>query len=208
MSASHDVVGQIRAAIAHERAAAGHEDKYENQMKSAGASMYAAFVAAVRGSEEHKGRKIDEKAILRLYKSTAPRPWWDEALAAAKLVDGRGKADREHAKRLIQWHVDLDGARQRRAQHALSCVKGRKSLSRQGSTASRGSREHPKQAPSTEEMRTLTAGEENSATVTLEDLLGEVARLQVAAKRVEAEHRSDALAAVRGAAREIERYVP
>lgn len=231
MSQNPDAVTHIRAAVAHERAAAGHEDKYENQMKAAGASMYAAFAAAAKAAPEHQGRKIDDKALLRLYKGTAPRPWWDAALAAAKLTTGSGKADRDHAKRLIQWHVDLDGARARRAQHAIACVSGRKKLSKERTSAARGSRETPKQspaAPSTAAMRAIAPSAGASAAggfgagpeegdrewsyeydmVTLEDLLGEVARLQIAAKKVEAGHRADALAAVRHAARQIERYVP
>ncbi|MBF6571701.1 MAG: hypothetical protein IVW54_22910 [Candidatus Binataceae bacterium] len=202
----HDIVSHIRQAVAHERAAAGHEDKYENQMKAAGASMYAAFVAAVRSSDEHKGRKIDDKAILRLYKSTAPRPWWDAALLAARVTTTAGKADREHSKRLIQWHVDLDGARQRRAQHALRVVSGRKSLSKQGTTATQGARVRPE--PTTAEVRTLTATPDSAGEVRLEDLLGEVSRLQLAAKRVEPAHRAEALEVLKVSARQIERYVP
>lgn len=211
-SVGTEILSAIRAAAANERAAAGHEDKYENQMKAAGANMFHAFTLAIRSAPVYKGRKLDDAAVLRIYKSTSPRQWWDEHLAAAKFVDGRGKADREHAARLIQWHVDLEGARARRAKHALSCVSTRKRVEKQRGVASYGSRENRKSAPSTEEMRELAAGqgEENAAetVISVEDLLGEVNRLSSAAKKVEPAHRAEALEAVRQAARQIERYVP
>lgn len=208
-----DITTAIRQALASERAAASHEDKYENQMKSAGASMYAAFTLALRAAPEYQGRKLDEKAILRIYKSTAPRKWWDEALAAAKVTTKDGKADRDHAKRLLQWHVDPEGARARRAQHALSCVSSRKRVAAKRTAAARGSRETPK-APTTAEMReiavspALGAGYAADQVVSIEDLLGECSRLSSAAKKVEPLHRAEALEKLRVTAREIERYVP
>lgn len=192
----------IRAALGHERAAAGHEDKYEQQMRSAGASMYAAFALAAKSQPEYQGRKLDEKAIARLYKGTAPRKWWDEHLAAAKVVDGKGKADRDRAKRLIQWHVDPDGAAARRVQRAQQKVSQR----RQSVSAARGPRVAPESHVTPVMQQLAAAGE--APTVTLEDLLGEVSRLQSAARKVEEAHRADALEAVKNAAREVERYVP
>jgi hypothetical protein len=135
-----DLQQAIRAALAHERAAGSHEDKYEQQMRSAGASMYAAFTAALRACEEYRGRQITERAILRIYQSPKPRPWWDQELAAAGVKKDDGRADRERAARLIQWHVDPDGARARRAKHVLASASARKKLTDQRSAAARGSR--------------------------------------------------------------------
>ena len=212
MSQNIDVVTHIRAAAAHERAASGHEDKYANQMKAAGASMYAAFRAALLEQPDYRGRKIDERAIVRIYESPKPRPWWDAYLIEARFADENGKAKRDAAARLIQWHLDPEQAVRRRAQHQLRATIQQKAVQDRKVRESRGAGVRHESAPRTEEMRALSAGaereEENAADVTLEDLLGEVARLQVAAKKVEAAHRGDALAAVRNAARELERYVP
>lgn len=217
MSESVDITNAIRAAVAHERAASGHADKYEQQMKSAGANMFHAFVLSAKGAPEHAGRKLDDKALLRLYKSTARRTWWDASLAAARLTDAAGKADRGHAKRLIQWYVDLEGARRARAQHAASCVAQRKKVDKQQVAAARSSRETTK-APTTAEMRELRdaavmreAADQGifaaDVSVTVEDLLGECSRLQSAVKKVDQAHRADALEILKVTAREIERHV-
>jgi hypothetical protein len=135
-----DLQQAIRAALAHERAASSHEDKYEQQMKSAGASMYAAFTAALRACDEFRGRQISDRTILNVYQSPKPRPWWDDELAAAGVKREDGRADRERAARLIQWHVDPDAARARRAKHVLASASARKKLTDQRATAARGAR--------------------------------------------------------------------
>lgn len=213
-----EIITAIRAAAAHERAASSHEDKYENQMKSAGASMFAAFTLAIRQAPVYLGRRLDDGAVLRIYKSTSPRPWWDEHLAAAKLVDGKGRPDREHAKRLIQWHVDLDGARARRAQHSLKVMASRKRVAAERTSAARGSTVTPKSEPVTAEMRELAQElgygadalgvEDTTPPVSVNDLLGEINRMSAAVRKVEAAHRGEALEKLRAVAREIERYVP
>jgi hypothetical protein len=81
------------------------------KMKSAGAAVYEAWGLAVRSQPEYQGRKIDDKALERIYSGTTARPWWDKHLAAVK-VDGK-PADREWAKRTLQWHLDPDAAKER-----------------------------------------------------------------------------------------------
>lgn len=207
-----DIQTAIRSAAAHERAAAGHEDKYANQMRSAGASMFHAFTLALKAAPEFQGRKVDDKTVLKFYKSTQPRKWWDEHLRHAKFLDGKGKPDRDHAKRLLQWHIDPEGAQRRRAQHAMQVVASRKKVATQRTRAARGSTLTPE--PMTEEMRELAAeleaGDKARAepTVSTQDLLGECNRLQSAAKKVDPAHRAAALEVLRVTAREIERYVP
>lgn len=205
---SVEIHNAIRAAVAHERAALNHEDKYEQQMKAAGASMYAAFATALKLTEDYQGRQIDDSAVLRIYRGTKPRRWWDAHLAAAK------GGDREYAGRLIQWHIDPDQARRRRAQHAIACDAVNKRVAKQRTNAAHGSYKNPKivkTEPRTEDMRALAEEpqvEVAAAKVTLEDLLGEVNRLQSAARKVEAGHRGEAMEAVRAAARELERWIP
>jgi hypothetical protein len=117
---NHQIHLALRTAAGHARAARDVEvqaDKqYEMKMKSAGAAVWEAWTLTVRALPENQGRKIDDKALVRIYESTKPRPWWDKQLATVK-VDGK-PADREWAKRTVQWHLDPDAARARRLQHA------------------------------------------------------------------------------------------
>jgi hypothetical protein len=137
-----DIQRLLREAAANEVAAARHEDRYEAQLKAAGANVYHAFAIALRASPEFSGRQIDDKAIARIYTSPKPRPWWDKHLATVR-VDGK-PATREWGKRLIQWHLDPEAAQARRAQHTIALVAGRKKLQKQRTAESRGSRETPK----------------------------------------------------------------
>lgn len=205
---SPEVLQHIRHAAAAERAAGGHEDKYANQMKSAGAAMYAAFKAAILEQPDWKGRKLGEHVIQRVYESSKPRPWWDAYLKEAKFTDEKGEAKRDDAKRLIQWHIDPTGAQTRRAQRQLQQAAAQKRLrEKRRQQSSQGMTSSPE--PSTETMRAIgSPGSDEAADVSLEDLLGEVNRLQSAAKKVEVGHRAEALLAVREAARQVERYVP
>jgi hypothetical protein len=213
----------IRQAAAHEDAAGRHEDKYEQQMKSAGASMYEAFVLALRAAEEFKGRQIDDKAILRIYQSTKPRPWWDEQLKAAKLIAANGKADRERSTRLIQWHVDPNAAQGRRAQHALKEAARRKTLDKQGRGKTHGARVDRKRSQATEAKhsarvteaaqtaalggRELPEGDAPAPKMGLDDLLREVNRLSSAVRKVKPEHREEVCSMLVAAARDVERYI-
>lgn len=217
-----DILTGIRSALASEDAAARHEGRYEAQMKSAGASMYIAFCEALRASEEFQGRKIDDKAILRLYASNKARPWWDEALKAAKAVNAKGDADRDRAMRLIQWHVDPGAALARRAQHTISVLASSKRLDRKRTSESRGSMTRDR-APTAREAQLVVKAAANTAhsgrelpgagpveaeARDLQDLLGEVNRLSSAVRKVPAAHRAAAFEILKVTAREIERYVP
>lgn len=221
-----DILQHIRQAQAHADAAVRHEDRYGQQMRSAGASMYQAFTLALKTAPDYRGRKLDEKAILRLYKSTAPRPWWDAHLTAAKLVDASGRADRDRAKRLIQWHVDPNGAQERRAQAAMRALAGKKRIADQKVAQTRGEM-RPKSAPAREAAHSARITEANTtaalagrelsrkepllgtenATATLDDLLGELNRISAAVRRVRAGERGPVLEILRVTAREVERYV-
>ncbi len=164
MTAASDVTQAIRAAAAHEAAATRHEERYELQMKSAGASMYAAFAAALRACDEFKGRQITDRTILNIYQSPKPRPWWDKELAAARLTVGKdGKADRERAARLIQWHVDPAAAAARRAKHALTLAAGRKRLEKQAPARAHGSRAPRAAAPTRAQADRVKAAAEDRA---------------------------------------------
>ena len=224
MSASN-IHQLIRAAAAHEDAASRHEDKYEQQMKSAGASMYQAFTLALAAAPEFQGRRLDEKAVLRIYQSTRPRQWWDAELVAARLLAGPAggqKADRERAKRLIQWHVDPAGAASRRAQHALKEAARRKSLNAKSNARAQGARVPPKsEAREARHAAKVTAAAQDAAVghrgldadlkqimdVPLDDLMREVSRMGSAVKRVPAEHRGTVREALVVTAREVERYI-
>lgn len=214
----------IRAAAAHEDAAGRHEDKYEQQMKSAGASMYEAFVLALRGAEEFRGRQIDDKAILRIYQSTRPRPWWDEHLKAVGLLAAPGRADRERATRMIQWHVDVNAAKGRRAEHALRLVAQRKKEARQGVGKTHGAREHhkPSQAREAVHAAKVTAAAQDAAVghrglddaglkvmmdCPLDDVLGEFNRISYAIRKVKPADRAVVKDILCTTAREVERYI-
>jgi len=223
-NASHEINLALRTAAGHERAAhaaeAGGIKQYEMKMVSAGASAYSAFVLAIKAAPEYQGRKIDDAAIRRIYSSTKARPWWDAHLKAVK-VDGE-PADREWGKRIIQWHIDPEAAKARRAQ---SNVRRLANLAKSKAKAgSRGGSVPPQAratAPSTAEMRavarasqeTALAGHElpptaRDASPELGDLLREVNRLSIAARRVSPADRAVVLDILIVTAREVERYVP
>lgn len=154
----------IRQASAHEDAAYRHENKLEEQMKAAGAEMYAAFAIAAKGSDELKGRKIDDKALLRLYKSTKPRPWWDAALKEAGFASSLGdKAARQKASYLIQWHVDVDAARARRSAGQLQQATAQQRLRKQRTASARSMTSRSKAVTATEAARITKAAESNEA---------------------------------------------
>lgn len=153
---NHQIQLALRTAAGHARAAAdamsAADKTYEMKMKSAGAAVYEAWGLAVRAQPEYAGRKIDDKALVRIYEGTTPRPWWDKHLAAIK-VEGK-PADREWAKRTLQWHLDPDAARARRLQ---AVVRSAAHNRRVKEAASRPAAGHSgrSNAPSTGEMRTV-----------------------------------------------------
>jgi hypothetical protein len=213
----------IRQAAAHEDAAGRHSNKFEEQMKAAGAEMYAAFVLALKGAEEYRGRKLDDKAILRIYQSTKPRPWWDKELVQGKLRPTLGEsAARKAATYLIQWHVDPEGARARRAHGQLQQAAAQKKLRNQRTAAARSMTSRSKSGPSDLDAAIVTRAATNTAHVgrelpppmgqgpsaSVNDLLGETQRIQSAARKVPEVNRDEALSILRAAARDIERYVP
>lgn len=214
-------VQHIRQAVAHEAAAGRHEGKAEEQLKSAGAEMYAAFVLAAKGSEELRGRKLDDKAIARLYHSTKPRPWWDAALKEGGFGAG-DKASRQKAAYLIQWHVDIDSARARRAQGRLQQASAQKALRKQRDmrTRSMTSRSESGSGVTAVEAQRITkaagasalggrelGGEQSGIDIAVDDLLGEAQRIQSSARKVKPVYRAEVLSILRAAARDIERYI-
>lgn len=214
----------LRTAAGHERAAHAAEaagtKQYEMKMISAGASAYSAFVLAIKAAPEYQGRKIDDAAIRRIYSSTKARPWWDAHLKAVR-VEGE-PADREWGKRLIQWHIDPEAAKARRAHSTARRLANHAKTQKKADT--RGGRCPPQagaSAPSTAEMRTVArasqetalAGRElppvlRDASPVLGDLLREVNRLSSAAHRVAPADRAAVLDILIVTAREVERYVP
>ena len=92
----------IRAAKGHEDAANRHLERYENQMRAAGAQLYEAFkmVMTAAGKPPILGQK------WRRWYNTAPRAAWDLELAKENL-------DRAWANDVMRWHVDLGDARGR-----------------------------------------------------------------------------------------------
>lgn len=150
---THQINLALRTAAGHARAAAdvlaSADKSYEMKMKSAGASVWEAWALAVRSQPEFEGRKIDDKALVRIYESTRPRPWWDKHLSTVK-VEGK-PANREWAKRTMQWHTDPDAARARRAKDAaLSAANYQK---RKEKVEAQGRHSRPQAAPTTAEMR-------------------------------------------------------
>jgi hypothetical protein len=137
---NHQINLALRTAAGHDRAARDTEAQaskaFEMKKKSAGASLYEAWGLAVRAQPEYKNYKIDDKALARIYESNKPRPWWDKHLAAVR-VDGK-PADREWAKRLLQWHLDPNAARARHAMFALKAAAQYKRLKEQGNKPSQG----------------------------------------------------------------------
>jgi hypothetical protein len=150
---THQINLALRTAAGHARAAndalAAAEGTYEMKMKSAGASVWEAWSLAVRAQPEFAGRKIDDKALVRLYESTKARPWWDKHLSTVKF---QGKpVNREWAKRTLQWHTDPNAARVRRAKDAaLSAANHKK---RKEKVEASGRQRPQAGAPSTAAMR-------------------------------------------------------
>jgi hypothetical protein len=151
---THQINLALRTAAGHARAAndvlANAEGAYEMKMKSAGASVWEAWALAVRAQPEFHGRKLDDKALVRIYESTKPRPWWDKHLSAVKFA---GKpVNREWAKRTLQWHTDPNAARARRAKDAaVSAARYKRVTTAQG-------RQRPQAgAPTTAEMKEVAA---------------------------------------------------
>ena len=188
-------------------------------MASAGASAYGAFMLAIKAAPEYQGRKIDDAAIRRIYSSTKPRPWWDSHLKAVK-VEGK-PADREWGKRLIQWHIDPEAARARRAHSTARRLANH--VKTQKKAEARGGR--PPQvraaAPSTAEMRVVAQASQETALAGRElpqveedagprwqELLDELQRITLAARRITREHFGPVLDILRTTAAEVERYVP
>ena len=165
---NHEIQLALRTAAGHERAALDAEASaaktYEMKMKSAGASAFFAFTLAIRSAPDYQGRKIDDKAIERIYSSNKPRPWWDAHLAKVKV--GGEPATREWAKRTILWHIDPEAASARRAAHTARLASGRKVLKEKAERASRGARERPnaRSAPTTERMRAVHTAAQEAAT--------------------------------------------
>lgn len=221
----HEIQLALRIAAGHENAARKAEEsgakQYEMKMKSAGASAYSAFSLAIKSAPEYAGRKIDDAAIRRIYSSTKPRPWWDKHLAGVK-VEGK-PADREWAKRVIQWHIDPAAAASRRALATVRRLANHRKAKE--NPAARGGR--PPQvrpgggAPSTAEMRgiasaattTALAGRpeptlyEATRPTELAALQGEAYRILRALPKVKAAERDAVLEILRTTAREVEEYV-
>jgi hypothetical protein len=152
----HQINLALRTAAGHARAAndalAAAEGTYEMKMKSAGASVWEAWGLAVRAQPEYHGRKLDDKALVRIYESTKARPWWDRHLSAVKFA---GKpVNREWAKRTLQWHTDPDAARARRAKDAAVSAANRKKVKEKSAAAAMTQgRRRPQAEPTTAEMR-------------------------------------------------------
>jgi hypothetical protein len=152
---SHQINLALRTAAGHARAAhdamSAADKTYEMKMKSAGAAVYEAWGLAVRAQPEYEGRKIDDKALVRIYESTKPRPWWDKHLSAIK-VEGK-PGDREWAKRTLQWHLDPDAARARRAQAVVRSESYHRRVKEAAAKGARSGGSNAPSQPSTEEMR-------------------------------------------------------
>jgi hypothetical protein len=152
----HQINLALRTAAGHARAAndalAAAEGTYEMKMKSAGASVWEAWGLAVRAQPEYHGRKLDDKALVRIYESTKARPWWDRHLSAVKFA---GKpVNREWAKRTLQWHTDPDAARARRAKDAAVSAANRKKVKEKSAAAAMTQgRRRPQAESTTAEMR-------------------------------------------------------
>lgn len=106
------IQGHIRQAVAQERAAFSHKDKYEQQMKSAGYEMWTAFSLTVKDQPQYQGRQIDEKALTRIFNDRKAKLWWEKVLASVPTLKVKNKT--ETAARLIQWHTDPTAASARR----------------------------------------------------------------------------------------------
>jgi hypothetical protein len=152
---NHQIHLALRTAAGHARAAhdamSAADKTYEMKMKSAGAAVYEAWELAVRSLPEYQGRKIDDKALVRIYEGTTPRQWWDKHLSTIK-VDGK-PADREWAKRTLQWHLDPDAARARRAQAVVRSAAHHRRVKEAAEARPRHS--GGSNAPSTAEMKAV-----------------------------------------------------
>lgn len=156
----HQINLALRTAAGHARAAnevvAQADRSYEMKMKSAGASVWEAWALAVKSQPEFHGRKLDDKALVRIYESTKARPWWDRHLSAVK-IEGK-PANREWAKRTLQWHVDPDAARARRAKDvALRAANHKKHKEKVEAQGRRRPQAGAAREPSTAEMREVAA---------------------------------------------------
>jgi hypothetical protein len=224
---AHAIQLAIREAAAHERTASKAEDTYAMKMKAAGASMFAAFKLACEAAPEFQGRRLDDKAMSRIYASTRPRPWWDTHLAAAGLVNAKGAPDRDRAKRLIQWDSDPSAAQARYMTGKVQQLAAQKRLSQQRVSETRGMNSRPKPAQAREasierHAERITQASLNAAVggrelpsletrgtvpaIDLQNLLGECSRIQSAVKKVPAASRGDVFEILRVTAREIEGY--
>lgn len=222
----HEIQLALRTAAGHERAAREAEESaaktYEMKMKSAGASAYAAFVLAAKAAPEYQGRKLDEKAIARIYQSTKARPWWDQHLAKVKVSGA--PATREWSNRVIQWHVDPEAAVARRARRLADDTARRKSLKERKNSVAHGPRgPQARSAPSTATMRkmaeagaavaapdprTLPSLEKALASVgaTAQDCMGEINRIKVAVARLsEPAQFNEAVELLKAVARDVEK---
>ena len=226
MTPAQEIQLNLRTAAGHERAAQDAEAegtrKYEMKMISAGAAAYGAFALALKAAPDYQGRKIDDKAIRRIYESTKPRPWWDEHLARVK-VNG-ATATREWGKRLIQWHIDPEAAKARHARRLADDTARRKVLKEKEERRARGPRSPQVHAapPTRREVdkvvtaaastalagRELPRLEHTEAHATREDCLGEVNRIKSAVGKLKDAAQFDAaVELLKAAAREIERIV-
>lgn len=212
----------LRTAAGHERAAldaeAAASKTYEMKMKSAGASAYSAFALAIRAAPEYQGRKIDDKAISRIYQSNKPRPWWDQHLAKVKVSGA--PATREWAKRTILWHMDPEAALARRAHSIASKAAERNRLKEKQKSTGQGAR--APQQPSTATMRKMHAAAQDAAHAgrelpslervepaaghTLQDAQGEINRIKVAVGRLTTTAQfNDAVELLKATARDLEK---
>jgi hypothetical protein len=213
----------IRAARAHEDAAGRHEDKYEQQMKSAGESMYSAFTLALRAAPEYQGRQINDAVILKIYKSTSPRKWWDAALAEAGI---EAKNARDWSMRLIQWSVDFEGAQKRRGLMISNQAEQRKKVANQTAAKTHGvrtprasqEREAVHAAKVTEAAHRSALGGREAPSLaretqrngeigyTLQDCYGEINRIKVALGRMKAPAQfNEAIELLKAVARDLEK---
>lgn len=128
---SGEIQAHIRQAVAHERAAFSHKDKYVQQMKAAGSEMYSAFCMAAIAAPERSGRRNEERDLLKLYESNEKRTWWDKELSQVHSIKVKDK--RDYAKRLIQWHTDPAAAETRR-EEKVKTVSHHRSTAKPGHT--------------------------------------------------------------------------
>jgi hypothetical protein len=219
---NHEINLALRTAAGHERAAQAAEavgaKQYEMKMVSAGAAAYGAFALAIKAAPEYQGRKIDDSAIRRIYSSTKARPWWDAHLKAVK-VEGE-PAGREWGKRLIQWHIDPEAAKARRA-HGNARRLANHAKTQKKAEARGGQRSPQAAAPSTAEMRVVQEALQNTALAARdfapseteeeqmrEAMLGELNRLSVAVRKIAPGYQGAVREILRVTAGEVERYVP